>query len=562
MRFSVKQCGGKPRLALLTLSVLLAAPLTFAFQGAAVAPKPAVSAVLSPAEREGSKSLSVATIRDVTARLSQKDMEGRGTATPGGEKAARYIADRFAALQLKPLGDNGTFLQAVKFRSTVALPETSVKVGDKVLKFGKDFVVAPPFLSDQADASGGVVFVGYGIVSDELKRNDLEGVDVKGKIVLLRNGRPNNVDEATWKKAANPQMVAINLIRSGAAGLILTNVGTKDQPFALIADYLSRRSVSTADQPQLPFKLPPILIASNETAASIFGNEAAFAETIKKAEAGEPVSRDLEKQVTITVRLKTEETVGSNVVGFVQGIDPKLKEEAVLYTAHYDAWGVGSQGQIYPGAADNALGVGEMLGIAEAFSKLKIKPRRSIVFLAVTGEEHGLLGAEYWAKTPTWPLVKVAADINFDGVGTDVYGPVKSIVGFGMEHSNLGATLEDAAKATALVITPDPLPEEKAFYRSDHYAFVQRGVPALMLMGLPADATGSIPRMKKWLETDYHQVGDIIKPEWNWEGARTVAAIGFVIGMRVANADSMPAWNASSPFNRERGYSGPPPTLQ
>jgi Zn-dependent M28 family amino/carboxypeptidase len=284
------------------------------------------------------------------------------------------------------------------------------------------------------------------------------------------------------------------------------------------------------------------------------GTGATYAETLAKAEGGEAVTKDLNKPAAISIRVKRETAAGSNVVAVLEGSDPKLKDQAVVYTAHYDAYGIDSQGRIFPGAADNALGVAEIVSIAEAFTKSTTKPRRSVIFLAVTGEEHGLLGAEYWVAHPTWPLEKVAANLNFDGIGTEVYGPVKRVVGFGAEHSDLGPVLEAVVAANGGQIAPDPLPEEKVFYRSDHYAFVKKGVPALMLLGGPeGEVAPWLTRARKWMETDYHQPTDVIGPDWHWDGARAVAVIGLVTGMRVADAEPMPAWLQTSPFNKPRG---------
>lgn len=263
------------------------------------------------------------------------------------------------------------------------------------------------------------------------------------------------------------------------------------------------------------------------------------------------------------MRLKKEKGVGANVAGLLEGSDPSLKEQAVVYSAHYDAFGMGADGSIYHGAADNALGVAEMIAIAEAYSGLRETPRRSIIFLALTGEEYGLLGAEYWVRHPTWKIEKIAANLNFDGIGTEVYGPVKRIVGFGIEHSELGAVLESVVTATGNSIAPDPMPDEKAFYRSDHYAFVKKGVPALMLLGAPeGDTAAFVARAKKWLETDYHQPTDEVRSEWNWDGPATLAVVGLVVGMRVANSDAMPGWLRTSPFNQSRGTNKPPPKIQ
>ncbi|MBD0370744.1 MAG: M20/M25/M40 family metallo-hydrolase [Pyrinomonadaceae bacterium] len=538
-------------LAALLLATFLSS-VAFGWQQAATGAAVKTAPTLSAAERAAASLVRAETIRKITTELSAPEMQGRGTAQPGGERAARYIADHFQKLGLKPAGDNGTYLQAIKFKSSQVTPDSSLKAGNAVLKQGADFVLAPPFTSEQMDASGGLVFVGYGVNSQELKRNDFEGIDVKGKIVVILNGRPQNVDEAAWRKAGSTMALARNLIMQGAAGIILANFGTPAQPYKLVANYLSRRRVQLADAPVPPIKLPPILLMSDEGLEKLFADTGStYAQTVAKAQSGEFASRDLNKQATISVSIKMEEAVSSNVAAVLEGSDPKLKDQAVVYTAHYDAYGIDTQGRIYPGAADNALGVGMITAIAEAFAKSKERPRRSIIFLAVTGEEYGLLGAEYWVKHPTWPIEKIAADLNFDGIGTEIYGPVKRVVGFGAEYSELGKTLEDVLQATGVALTPDPMPEEQAFYRSDHFAFVKKGVPALMLLGGPeGDTAVWIARAKKWLDTDYHQPTDTVQPNWNWEGPRTSATIGLIIGMRVANAEAMPAWLPGAPFKR------------
>jgi Zn-dependent M28 family amino/carboxypeptidase len=268
----------------------------------------------------------------------------------------------------------------------------------------------------------------------------------------------------------------------------------------------------------------------------------------------------LKKSASITVRLRKGKGAGSNVVGFLEGSDPVLKSEAVVYSAHYDAWGVTNSNRVYHGAADNGLGVGQLMAVAEAMAQATARPRRSIIFLAVTGEEYGLYGSQYWVDNSTWKLKKVAADLNFDGMGTEVYGPVGTLVGYGAEHSSLGEILNNIAGAAGLKIIPDPMPDEKTFYRSDHYSFAKRGVPSLMLLGAPAGDTSLwIDRMKKWEKADYHQPTDTIRPDWNWDGPKTVAAIGAVMGLRIANDDQLPSWLPSSPFNRERGTNAAPP---
>lgn len=544
--------------ALLTLSPL--APAALARQGgAASAPAKSAAATLTAAEREALARVRVETVREVATALSSKEMEGRGTAQPGGERAARYLADRFQKLGLKPLGDGGTYLQAVRFKVNQVMPETSLKAGEAVLKHGDDFVLPPPFTYDEADATGGLVFVGYGVTSEELKRDDLAGLDLKGKIVVLLSGRPSNVSEAAWQKA-NAQKVPA-LVGRGVAGAVIANVGSPQQPFSVVTNYLSRRQVGLANAPAIPFKLPPVVLASDAGVEKLFaGTGTTYAQALEKAKAGEFVSRDLGKPATLHVRVKREEATGSNVVAVLEGSDPKLKEEAVVYSAHYDAYGINPAGVIYPGAADNALGTSMIVAIAEALSKTSPRPRRSVIFLAVTGEEYGLLGAKHWVNNPTWPIDKVAADINHDSAGTEIYGPVKRLVGWGQEHSSLGPVFADAVAATGNSVAEDPLPEEKIFLRSDHYEFVKKGVPALMMAGFPGgDQAPHLARLKKWMDTDYHSPRDVVLPDWDWTGPQTVAQVGLLIGLRVAAADTAPAWLPSSPFNKPRGAAGTPP---
>lgn len=545
---------------LLSLSLFSSAA---AWQGSAAAPaKTKAAPTLSAAERKASAQIKLETIREVTAKLSSPEFEGRGTGQPGGERAAQYLADRFKALGLKPAGENGTYLQPIKFKSAEVLTDSKLTVGDAALNHGTDYVVLPPYTSSEVNITSDIVFLGYGVVSEELKRDDLAGLDLKDKVVVLLNGQPAGVDQAAWRRATNPQARGMNIFSRGAAAMIVGGAGSAAQPFSTIANYLSRRRVSLASTPEAPFKIPPILLASDGAMEKLFaGSEMNYAQVLEKTKTGANVSRSLQKQANLALRMKTGEVTSSNVAAVMEGSDPNLKSEAVIYTAHYDAYGI-EGGKIFPGAADNALGTATITAIAEAFAKAypkqKDRPRRSIIFLAVTGEEYGLLGAEYWVKNPTWPLDKVAADINFDGIGTEIYAPVKRIVGFGAEHSNLGDVFADVTAATGNIVTPDPMPEENAFVRSDHYAFVKKGVPALMLLGGPeGDASLWIPRARKWLETDYHSPSDTIKPDWDWTGPQTLAQVGMIIGLRVANAPEMPAWHSTSQFNKPRGLKAP-----
>jgi Zn-dependent M28 family amino/carboxypeptidase len=500
------------------------------------------------------------TIREVVSALSADEMQGRGTMQPGGDKAASYIADRFARLGLKPLGNKDSYFQTIKFRETQFLPETSLKVGEETLKLGRDYVLSPVPSVDKS-ASGELVFVAYGLISTMPRRNDLAGIDVTGKMVVLLQGPPKSVSKESWKKAKAQTDILRNLIIQGAAGLMFVHTGTPEHPYSEMADYLTRRQIERADREEMPSFMPPFITLSNEAAASLFtGSGSTFAEALAKAETESFKAFGLKKSAKLSVKLKKAKGTSNNVVGLLEGADPKLKAEALVYTAHYDAFGVSPDNRIYHGAADNGLGVGEMLAVAEAFSQSATRPKRSIIFLAVTGEEYGGYGSDYWVNNPTWKIKQVAADLNFDGMGTEVYGPVKTLVGYGAEHSTLGVLLKTVATAQNLNVIADPMPEEKSFYRSDHYFFVKKGVPGLMILGAPAGQVSAwTKRMKEWEKTDYHQPTDIIRPEWDWEGPHKLAVLGAVMGMRIANSAELPSWLPQSPFNRERGTNEPPP---
>jgi hypothetical protein len=541
------------------LSVLLAILLlTSSALGWTQATAPVTTKALSATERQLVESISLATINETVNALAADEMQGRGTAQPGGDKAAAYLADRFAKLGLKALGINNTYLQPVKFKETLVSPETTITVGDQKLKLGPDFFILPPFTGDE-NVNGGAVFVGYGFQGQ--KRNDLAGIDVRGKVMVLREGPPPEVSKEAWSKAQGPVGVIRGLISRGAAAIVLINQYTEERSYAESADYLTRRRVQLESDQELPDFLPPFIALSEAAADKLFaGSGVTKADAFAKAEREDFTPIDLKHSATVTVRLKKGKGVGSNVVALLEGSDPKLKSEALVYSAHYDAYGLSTDNRIYHGAADNALGVAEMMAVAEAMSRAPTKPRRSVIFIAVTGEEYGGFGSDYWVKNPTWDIKQVAANLNLDGMGTEIYGPVKVMVGYGPEHSTLGAIMNDVAAASGIQVIPDPMPEAKAFYRSDHYLFVQRGIPALMILGAPDGPVKTwTDRLKKWSKTDYHQPTDTVRPDWDWSGPRTIASLMLVMGLRVANDEAMPSWLPTSVFNRERGTDKPAP---
>ncbi len=506
---------------------------------------------LSAAEKEIVENITIASIKEATAALSAEDMQGRGTMQPGGDKAANWIADRFQKLGLKPLGDKGSYLQKIEFRETVAASETAFKIGDESLAYGTDFAFV--IKNGSKDVSGELVFIAYGIQAKSINRDDLAGMDVAGKVVVMLEGPPANIPKDAWEKQKASELFVGGVMMKGAAAIVFIGHGREEHPPEEGIQYSSRRQITLPDEKGYPIEIPPMVYLSSNAAEKVFSKSGVtYREALAQAEKNDFKAFKLNQKAKIVAKYKSTKGFGSNVVGYIEGSDAKLKEEAVLFSAHYDAYGT-ENGKIYPGAADNALGTAEMLAVAEAFSKMK--PKRSMIFIAVTGEEYGLYGSKYWAKKPTWDIKKVAANLNLDGIGSEVYAPVKTIVGYGAEHSSLGAMLADVAKILDINVIPDPIPDEKIFLRSDHYSFVERGVPALMLMGAPAgEKEVWMKRIKDWEKTDYHNPGDVIKADWAWEGAETVAEVMGILGWRISETEKMPAWLSTSRFGKlERG---------
>jgi len=509
---------------------------------------------LSVTERELSENITIGTIKEITAALSSAEMQGRGTMQPGGDKAANWIADRFQKLGLKPLGDKGTYLQKIDFRETVFTPETTFRIGDEALKFGTDYAFLP-YSKEGKSANGELVFVGYGLQSRDLGRDDLAGLNVSGKVVVMLDGPPASISKEAWDKSNAKFAILGTIVRGGASAVVIIGHGREKETPELIIDYLGRRQLAIAGEDQESLPIPPIVMAGKGAAAKLFAkSQTSLSDALTSAETNSFKPVKLNQSARLVSKTKVIKGTSSNVAGFIEGSDPKLKEEAVLFSAHYDAYGV-ENGKIFFGAADNALGTAEMLAVAEAYSKMVVKPKRSMIFLAVTGEEYGLYGSKHWAKNPTWNIKKVAANLNLDGIGSEVYGPVKTMVGYGAEHSSIGPLLKDLAVTMGINVIPDPMPDEKVFYRSDHYSFVERGVPALMILGAPAgDKEIWMKRIKDWEKTDYHQPGDTIQPGWAWEGAETVAEAMGILGLRISETDAMPAWLPTSRFAKlERG---------
>ncbi len=549
MKLRYKSIWQKPFAAIILLT-LVSLP---AFSQMAATKKASVKVgSLSKTERKLAQKISLDSIKKYTNALSADEMEGRGTMQPGGDKAANWIVTQFKSLGLKPLGDKGSYLQSINFKETILTAE--FEVGTNKFKNGEDFGFVPlPFEKNDSNITGDMVFAGYGLSAVKTSSDPASKIGIREKVVVIINGPPKSISKEKWNKANSNMLVVQSLIIGGAKAVVIVGNGREGDKTEEYIDYFARRQVALADKKSMatPFPIPPIMMITQATAEKLFVKAGTtYKDAREKAESNDFKSIALNQKAKVSATYKSKLGKSSNVVAYIEGSDPTLKEQAVLFSAHYDAYGV-ENGQIYNGAADNALGTAEMLSVAEAFSKMKKKPKRSMIFLAVTGEEYGLYGSKYWANNPTWDLSKIAGNLNLDGIGTEVYGPVKNMVGFGAEHSTLGAMLEDVAKSYGVKLMPDPQPEERVFTRSDHYSFVQKGVPALMLMGAPEGTKEEIvSKIKAWEKVNYHQPTDDVMKDWHWEGAKTVADMMGILGLRISNQTKAPEWLPTSKYSK------------
>ncbi|MCR5870335.1 M28 family metallopeptidase [Sphingomonas sp. J344] len=491
--------------------------------------------------------------------LASDAMKGRDAGSPEYDIAAQYVAAQYYAAGLRPAGDNGSYLQSVpllSFRPADKGTLTVTRGGTPVtLEFGKDYIPGgdPERLSTVIDA--GVVFAGYGIVAPHLKRDDYKGVDAKGKIVAILSGAPGGFDgeeRAHFGSNANKAVIAAKL---GAAGVIVIETPGSRRPFAQLADHWQEWRMTWADAKgngHLPAKgTPSLAVISIAGAAKLFGDDKGWAAAIKAVEANKPQLKAFAARATLAAALKTERkmVMSSNVAGIIPGSDPALKDEVVVLSAHLDHVGVGradAKGDtIYNGAMDNAMGIASLIEEAKRFRDSGKAPRRSVMFLAVTAEEKGLIGADYFAHNPTVPKDKIVANVNLD-MPVITY-KFEDMIAFGAARSTLGETVARATASVGVGVGTDPMPEQGFFVRSDHYRFVQQGVPSVFLW--PGMAGVGKEAFERFLTNRYHKPSDeITNPEIMWDqGVRFIEA-NYVIAREIADADQRPAWKKGDFF--------------
>ena len=427
--------------------------------------------------------------------LADDLLEGRDTGSRGHEIAALYIATEFAKYGLKPVGTDG-YMQNVAFRKANLVQEspkfTFTQNGETVdFDYPKEYLASPSLLSTEANVKGEMVFVGYGIVADELSHNDYKDLDVKGKVVVALAGKPSDFPSEEGAHFASGYQKQKYAVDNGAIGMITitTPKNEKVRPYQSRLNYIHTPRMAWLDdsgQPANSFsQLKGGAYMSEGAARKLFeGAEKSLDDVYAQLEADKvPQGFALNGVVDISKTSVHDTITSPNVVGVLEGSDPELKNEYVVFSAHSDHIGFAKtvkKDNINNGAMDNASGTSVMLETARLFSEMEEKPKRSILFVSVTGEEKGLLGADYFARNPTVPVTSMVANVNLDmPILTYEFADV---IAFGANHSDLQESVEKAAANADIELSPDPWPEQALFTRSDHYAFVKQGVPSVFMV--------------------------------------------------------------------------------
>ena len=482
--------------------------------------------------------------------LANDLLEGRDTGSKGYEIGASYVASQFRAIGLQPGGVGGSWYEQVPFRRSVhaAPPSASLVTGkDQVqLQPGIDIAIRPSLSEQSRNIDAPVVFVGHGLSDKQLGIDDYAGLDVRGKIVVALEGTPNGLGT---EESAHLNSYKANIAASkGAVGLIEV-AGTGTRPNFNLLSYYDRPVVDWVDptgktQSQST-RIGLSAAMGKEVAAKLFASAGKdFSKIVDEAaKPGTLRGFDLPARLRLTDSMEWKNFTSPEVIGLLPGSDPALKGEYVVLMGHLDHLGVKTNAKpgedaIYNGALDNAAGVASMLDAAREFAASGKPPRRSVLFIANTGEEKGLRGADYFAAHPTVPESAIVSVVDLD-MPLLLY-PFTDVIAFGGDHSTVARTIADAAGSMGVAVSKDPMPEEAIFVRSDHYRFVTRGIPGILLM--TGYANGGEPIWKDFLANAYHKPNDDLSQKILWDQGARYAELNYRISRALADADKRPLW--------------------
>jgi len=507
--------------------------------------------------------------------LASDEFEGRGPGSKGEELSVKYISDQFKALGLKPGNPNGAYTQEVPLAGITTKPTASFAVGDKKmeLKFPDEYVASSARLENVIKIENtDVVFVGYGVVAPEFGWDDYKDVDVRGKTILMLINDPAIPDPADPSKL-DPKMFKgsamtyygrwtykyeIAAQKGAAAAVIIHETVPAAYPYSVIISSWAKENfeIDAADKNAGAVQIRSWITL--DVAKKLLADCGQDFDALKKAAITKefrPVA--LNAKANFDLKQTVRPFKSRNVVAKVEGSDAKLKDEWVIYSAHWDHLGKHDDlpgDKIFNGAADNASGVGGLLELATAFTKMKPASKRSVLFMATTAEEAGLLGAKFYAEHPMYPLEKTLADINMDGLS--LWGKTRDIEDISFGNSDLDDMLAAATTKQGRVMNPNSQPEKGTFYRADNFEFSKVGLPSLYT-GAGRDVIGKPPgfgqqKKDEYVAKHYHQPSDEVNPEWDLSGAAEDLRVLLDVGYRVANGDKFPEWKPGTEFKAKR----------
>jgi Peptidase family M28 len=475
-------------------------------------------------------------------------------------------------------GASGSWFQTVPLEKAVtdaAASSLMLAIDGKEQKLGdaKDYILSTWFASRagkdgakaQSDVSAPVVFVGFGVTAPDQKYDDYAGVDAKGKIVAGIYGAPASFPSTERAYYSDKVVKAKNAVAHGAIGTIsiVFPEDWKRYPWDWLVPQIQMGEMHWLDKSGAPHDFFPelrgnVLLSQKGAEALFAGAPKTLDEVFAAAKAGKPQGFALPASAHIHTVAANSVIRSPNIVAELKGSDPSLRDQYVVYTAHVDHLGICPPvdgDNVCHGAMDNASGTSSLLEIARAYAALLEPPRRSVLFVFVTGEEMGLLGSDYFAHFPSVPLKSIVANVNIDGA-PGLYYRMKDVVALGAEHSTMGNEVTAAAQQIGYELTPDPMPEEVMFIRSDQYSFVLQGVPAVDVTdGIRASdpKVNGLEVIKKWLTTRYHTPLDNMDQPMDFDSAAKGAVMNFLVGYEVAEHAGMPAWNKGDFFGTAFG---------
>jgi hypothetical protein len=500
--------------------------------------------------------------------LASDDMKGRMTGTPEFDAAAAYVAEQFEEIGLEPGGEDGGWYQAVPMLARRIDVDSATVVfhqdgEEKTQRWQEDFVMGGDVVRAETEVTAEVVFVGFGVHAPDMNYSDYDSVDVEGKIIAAFGGAPDTFPHNERAFYSSGLTKAEEAVSRGAIGWIGLRSRTDQERYswkrvsenAGVRPGMSWINLSGEAANYFPEMEGGALINVPPAEQLFSRSPITFEEALDAADAGTPLSTPLGVEVTLARKTNHESITSPNIIGIIRGSDPELADEYVVYTAHLDHVGLGvpiDGDTIYNGMYDNAMGSSQLIETARAFAAMPEPPRRSIIFIALTGEERGLVGSDYYAHYPTVPGDAIVANVNLD-MPLFLF-PLADIIAFGAEHSSLEGVISEAIAAENFALTPDPMPEEVIFIRSDQYSFVKQGVPSVFLVPGFTSSDPEIEGQPLWqgfLKTHYHQPSDDLTRPVDWPSVERFARANVRIGFAVANDDARPTWNEGDFFGEK-----------